>query len=106
MKAVIYTRISTEYQEEGHSQDEQLRRCKAKIERMRDLENIDVEFVGHYHDTASGSNFEKRPNYSAMMLGAGTEWNLILFYHLDRLHRNLLNQILWLDDLGAMSVTS
>ena len=101
MKAVIYTRISTEHQEEGHSPDEQLRRCKAKIERMRDIEGINIELVRHYHDTSSGSSFDRRPQYTEMMAKAGTEWNLVVFYHIDRLHRDMKNQILWLDDLRA-----
>jgi hypothetical protein len=66
---------------------------------MRDIENINVEFVRHYHDTSSGSSFERRPQYTEMMAKAGTEWNLVLFYHIDRLHRDMKNQILWLDDL-------
>ena len=32
MKAVVYTRISTEYQEDGHSPEEQLRRCNQYAE--------------------------------------------------------------------------
>jgi DNA invertase Pin-like site-specific DNA recombinase len=68
---------------------------------MRDIEGINIEFVRHYHDTSSGSSFDRRPQYTEMMAKAGTEWNLVLFYHIDRLHRDMKNQILWLDDLRA-----
>ena len=98
MKAVVYTRISTEYQEEGHSPEEQLRRCKAQL----DLQ--EHEFVNHYHDTGTGSSFEKRPAYLEMMANAGTEYNLIIAYKVDRLHRNLRNMVLWLDDLRDLEV--
>ena len=96
MKAVIYTRISTEYQEDGHSPEEQLRRCKAYAE----LEGHEV--VGHYHDTGSGSAFEHRPNYLEMMKKAGDEWRVVVIYKLDRIHRNLRNMVLWLDDLRTI----
>lgn len=93
MKAVIYTRISTEYQEDGHSPEEQLRRCKAYAE----LEGHEV--VGHYHDTGSGSAFEHRPNYLEMMSKAGEEWRVVVIYKLDRIHRSLRNHVLWMDEL-------
>lgn len=93
MKAVVYTRISTEYQEDGHSPEEQLRRCNQYAE----LEGHEI--VGHYHDTGSGSAFEHRPGYLEMMSKAGTEWRIVVIYKLDRIHRNLRNMVLWLDDL-------
>nr|BAR34918.1 Site-specific recombinases, DNA invertase Pin homologs (PinR) [uncultured Mediterranean phage uvMED] len=93
MKAVVYTRISTEYQEDGHSPEEQLRRCKQQAE----FEGYEV--VNHYHDTGSGSAFEHRPGYIEMMENAGTEWKIVIIYKLDRIHRNLRNMVLWLDDL-------
>ena len=95
MKAVVYTRISTEYQEDGHSPEEQLRRCKAHAE----FEGYEV--VGHYHDTGSGSAFEHRPGYIEMMEKAGKEWKVVVIYKLDRIHRNLRNMVLWLDDLRS-----
>ncbi len=98
MRAVIYTRISTEHQEDGHSVDEQIRRCKQQIERIR--ESIpETEFVRHYHDTGSGSGFEKRKQYREMMENAGKEWNLVVFMKLDRVHRNMKNQVMWSDEL-------
>ena len=96
MKAVIYTRISTEYQEEGHSPEEQLRRCQQYAE----MEGHEI--VGHYHDTGSGSGFEHRPGYLEMMEKAGTEWRIVVIYKLDRIHRNLRNMVLWLDDLRTI----
>ena len=96
MKAVIYTRISTEYQEDGHSPEEQLRRCKAYAE----LEGHEV--VGHYHDTGSGSAFEHRPNYIEMMSKAGDEWRVVVIYKLDRIHRSLRNHVLWMDELRTL----
>lgn len=96
MKAVIYTRISTEYQEDGHSPEEQLRRCKAYAE----LEGHEV--VGHYHDTGSGSAFEHRPNYLEMMKKAGDEWRVVVIYKLDRIHRSLRNHVLWMDELRTL----
>ena len=96
MKAVIYTRISTEYQEDGHSPEEQLRRCQQYAE----MEGHEV--VGHYHDTGSGSGFEHRPGYIEMMEKAGKEWKVVVIYKLDRIHRNLRNMVLWLDDLRSI----
>tara|TARA_B100000287_G_scaffold400401_1_gene419599 strand:- start:4863 stop:5822 length:960 start_codon:yes stop_codon:yes gene_type:complete len=96
MKAVIYTRISTEYQEDGHSPEEQLRRCQQYAE----MEGHEV--VGHYHDTGSGSGFEHRPGYLEMMEKAGKEWRIVVIYKLDRIHRNLRNMVLWLDDLRSI----
>ena len=96
MKAVIYTRISTEYQEDGHSPEEQLRRCQAYAE----MEGHEV--VAHYHDTGSGSGFEHRPNYLEMMSKASKEWRVVVIYKLDRIHRSLRNHVLWMDELRTL----
>ena len=97
IRAVIYTRVSTEYQDEGHSIVEQKRRCEMQCELLGH------EVVGYFHDTSSGSNFDRRDEYNKMMKEAGGEWDLIIVYKLDRIHRNLRNSLFFLEQLQSLN---
>jgi len=95
MRAAIYTRVSTTGQaQEGHSLEEQLRQCSQLIE----MHGHDL--VNHYSDVGSGSNFEQRPGYKEMMDGMRSDWDIIYVWKLDRLNRNLKNQVQFFDAIG------
>ena len=59
-RAIIYTRVSTDEQNNGYSPADQ----KEKLYRYCENNNIDV--VGFYHDDASGKSFE-RPEWKKIM---------------------------------------
>ena len=95
MRAVIYTRVSTSDQaQDGHSLDEQHRQCIQLIE----LHGHDV--VNSYNDVGSGSTFEHRPNYQTMVNNMKSEWDIVYVWKLDRLNRNLRNQVQFFDSVG------
>ena len=95
MRAVIYARVSTSDQaQDGHSLDEQHRQCMQLIE----LHGHTV--VNSYYDVGSGSTFEHRPNYQAMVNNMKSEWDIVYVWKLDRLNRNLRNQVQFFDSVG------
>tara|TARA_B100001287_G_scaffold276811_1_gene289632 strand:+ start:2400 stop:3197 length:798 start_codon:yes stop_codon:yes gene_type:complete len=95
MRAVVYTRVSTEGQEaRGHSLDEQKRMCESYIEMQG------WKLVGHYTDTGSGGAVEHRQGYTTMLEDMGEKWDAVVAYKLDRFHRNTMNAIEFVDHLG------
>ena len=95
VRAAIYTRVSTTGQaQDGHSLDEQFRQCKQL------LEMHGHDFVVHYSDVGSGSNFEARPGYQEMMGSMRQAWDIVYVWKLDRLNRNLKNQVQFFDTIG------
>ena len=94
MRAVIYTRVSTEGQEaKGHSLQEQERLCKQFIE----LNEWDL--VGIYTDTGSGGGIEQRGGYQELIETMGEKWDTVVAYKLDRFHRNVMNAIKFAEDI-------
>ena len=94
MRAVIYTRVSTEGQEaKGHSLTEQERLCRQFIE----LNEWDM--VGVYTDTGSGGGIEHRGGYQELIQDMGEKWDTVVAYKLDRFHRNVMNAIQFAEDI-------
>ncbi len=88
MRAIIYTRVSTDKQEaKGHSLEEQERLC------MNYIEMQGWTYVRSYSDTGSGGFTDNRPGYGSMMETMGEEWDAVVGYKLDRFHRNTMNAI-------------
>jgi DNA invertase Pin-like site-specific DNA recombinase len=78
MKIGIYARVSTGKQENANQLD-QLREFAAKQR---------WEIVAEYIDTVTGSGKLKRPQFDRMMLAASQkQFDLLLFWRLDRLSR-------------------
>ena len=83
-RAIIYTRVSTDEQNNGYSPADQ----KDKLYRYCENNNIDV--VGFYHDDESGKSFE-RPEWKKIMAFIKTYKNTvdyIYFLKWDRFSRN------------------
>ena len=83
-RAIIYTRVSTDEQNNGYSPTDQ----KEKLYRYCENKNIDV--VGFYHDDESGKSFD-RPEWKKIMafLKANkNSVNYIYFLKWDRFSRN------------------
>jgi site-specific DNA recombinase len=83
-RAIIYTRVSTDEQNNGYSPADQ----KDKLYRYCENNNIDV--VGFYHDDASGKSFE-RPEWKKIMGFLRKNKNTvdyIYFLKWDRFSRN------------------
>ena len=83
-RAIIYTRVSTDEQNNGYSPADQ----KEKLYRYCENNNIDV--VGFYHDDESGKSFE-RPEWKKIMTFIKKNKNVvdyIYFLKWDRFSRN------------------
>lgn len=83
-RAIIYTRVSTDEQNNGYSPLDQ----KEKLYKY--CENNDIDVVGFYHDDASGKSFE-RPEWKKIMLFLRKNKNTIdyiYFLKWDRFSRN------------------
>jgi site-specific DNA recombinase len=83
-RAIIYTRVSTDEQNNGYSPADQ----KDKLYRYCENNNIDV--VGFYHDDESGKTFE-RPEWRKIMIFLKKNKNTvdyIYFLKWDRFSRN------------------
>lgn len=85
MKIGIYARVSTDKQEKGN-QLLQLRDFAAKQ---------GWEIVAEYVDTVTGSGKKDRPQFERMMLAASQrQFDLLLFWKLDRLSREGVSKTL------------
>ncbi len=94
MRAVTYSRISTDQQSET-SLSEQTRRAKQYAE-MREY-----EVVGSFEDTGTGTKTD-REGFQSMMESID-DWDIVIAYKLDRFHRSSTNALSWateLNDLG------
>lgn len=91
MRAVTYSRISTDLQSETSVQ-EQTRRCKQYIE-MKGW-----DFVDSFEDVGTGMNME-REGFQALM-ERKEEWDVVVAFKLDRFHRSSANAQAWASDLN------
>ena len=92
MKAVIYSRVSTDHQSEG-SVEQQIRKCREYCA-FKDYEVVEV-----YSDVGSGMKTERK-GYEKMMEDIDT-WEITVAYKLDRFHRSAANAATWAADLNA-----
>jgi site-specific DNA recombinase len=99
-RAIIYTRVSTDEQNNGYSPSDQ----KDKLHKY--CENNGIEIVGFYHDDESGKTFN-RPEWLNIMQfikkNSGYVDN-ILFLKWDRFSRNVAEAYITIRDLKKMGV--
>ena len=99
-RAIIYTRVSTDEQNNGYSPSDQ----KDKLYKY--CENNNIEAVGFYHDDESGKTFN-RPEWIKIMAfikkNNGYVDN-ILFLKWDRFSRNVAEAYITIRDLKKMGV--
>ena len=99
-RAIIYTRVSTDEQNNGYSPADQ----KEKLYRY--CENNSIDVVGFYHDDESGKSFD-RPEWLNMMQfikkNSGCVDN-ILFLKWDRFSRSVAEAYITIKDLKKMGV--
>ena len=99
-RAIIYTRVSTDEQNNGYSPSDQ----KDKLHKY--CENNNIEIVGFYHDDESGKTFN-RPRWINIMQfikkNSGYVDN-ILFLKWDRFSRNVAEAYITIRDLKKMGV--
>lgn len=86
MKAIIYTRVSTEEQKTGHSIDAQLESCRAYCK----AKSWDI--VIEYMETGSGKNVKSRPQLNrALTLMEEEIADVLIVWRLDRLTRSIMD---------------
>ena len=99
-RAIIYTRVSTDEQNNGYSPSDQ----KDKLNKYCESNNIEI--VGFYHDDESGKTFN-RPQWLNIMQfikkNRGYVTN-ILFLKWDRFSRNVAEAYITIRDLKKMGV--
>ena len=99
-RAIIYTRVSTDEQNNGYSPADQ----KDKLNKY--CENIDIDIVGFYHDDESGKTFN-RPEWikilSFIKKNRGYVENII-FLKWDRFSRNVAEAYITIRDLKKLGV--
>lgn len=99
-RAIIYTRVSTDEQNNGYSPSDQ----KDKLHKY--CENNNIEIIGFYHDDESGKSFN-RPQWLNIMQfikkNSGYVDN-ILFLKWDRFSRNVAEAYITIRDLKKMGV--
>ena len=99
-RAIIYTRVSTDEQNNGYSPLDQ----KIKLEKY--CENNRVEIVGFYHDDESGKSFN-RPQWKNIMSFIKRNKGLvnqIVFLKWDRFSRNVLEAYKTIEELKKLGV--
>ena len=99
-RAIIYTRVSTDEQNNGYSPSDQ----KDKIYKY--CENQDIEIVGFYHDDESGKSFN-RPEWKNIIQFIKKNKNYvdnILFLKWDRFSRNVAEAYIAIRDLKKLGV--
>ena len=99
-RAIIYTRVSTDEQNNGYSPADQ----KDKLYKF--CENNNIEVVGFYHDDESGKSFD-RPEWKKIMAFLKANRNLvnyIYFLKWDRFSRNTSEAYAEMTKLKKMNV--
>ncbi len=92
VRAVIYTRVSTEMQSET-SMQEQERRCRQFAEYRG------YEVVRTYKDYGKSGTNTNREEYQQMMADIDS-WDIVILFKLDRIHRSSHNANLWATELN------
>lgn len=95
MKAAIYTRISSDSQEEGTSLDTQRQACLAKAEEL----GYEVPGELIFRETYSGLELERPMLEQLRELVRGKQVNAVICYCLDRLSRDPIHFIILQDEV-------
>ena len=99
-RVAIYVRVSMEEQAEGHSLDEQERRCRAFLARDKPHWTL----VGVFKDEHSGKT-DKRPGFQDLIhLVDEGKVDAILCHHLDRFSRKLHDILVYFKQLEDQGV--
>ena len=99
-KAVIYLRVSSEEQAQGHSLEAQERECREFLAK----EKPHWTLVSVFRDEHSGKS-DKRPGFQAMLRKVYEgEVDAIVAHHLDRFSRNLHQILTYFKELESMGV--
>ena len=94
-KCAIYVRVSTEEQAKvGYSLDEQEKRCRNYVAMKGD-----TLFKIYRDEGFSGRKIKERRSY-IQMLKESDHWDKLVFWKLDRIHRNARNFMEMADELG------
>ncbi len=99
-RAIIYTRVSTDEQNNGYSPADQ----KDKLYRY--CENNEVEVVGFYHDDESGKSFE-RPEWKQIVHFLKKNRGAVDFIYVlkwDRFSRNVADAYIEIKELKRLGV--
>ena len=99
-RAIIYTRVSTDEQNNGYSPADQ----KDKL--LKYCENNNIEIVGFYHDDESGKSFD-RPEWIRIMQFIRKNRgyvDTIYFIKWDRFSRNVAEAYITIRDLKKLGV--
>lgn len=99
-KAILYTRVSTDEQNDGYSPADQKERL------VKYCDQVGIEIVGFYHDDESGKTFD-RPEWLNIMTfikkNKGTV-DLLLFIKWDRFSRNVAEAYIAIRDLRKYGI--
>jgi site-specific DNA recombinase len=99
-KAIIYLRVSSEEQAQGHSLEAQERECREFLAR----EKPHWTLVDVYRDEHSAKS-DKRPGFQAMLKRVYVgDADAIVAHHLDRFSRNLHQILSYFKELESMGV--
>ncbi len=98
MKALVYTRVSTQGQKEGYSLETQKEACLKKAEELGAKEIIYLE------DTYTGIEIERPALASLRELALKKAIDLIVIYDPDRLSRNLFDLLLLTSEIDKCQV--
>lgn len=97
MKVALYARVSTT--DRDQDPETQLRHLRM----ISEAHGYDV--IGVYVDQASGRTVKGRPGYQQMLRDAkARRFSAIMAYKLDRLHRNVIEAVSFIDSLRLMGV--
>lgn len=99
-KVIIYTRVSTDEQNNGYSPSDQ----KDKLYKFCEHQNLEI--VGFHHDDASGKSFD-RPEWQKILSFVKKNRNytdVILFLKWDRFSRNVAEAYITIRDLKKLGV--
>jgi site-specific DNA recombinase len=99
-KAILYTRVSTDEQNDGYSPADQKERL------IKYCDQVGIEIIGFYHDDESGKTF-KRPEWlniiSFIKKNKGAV-DLLLFIKWDRFSRNVAEAYIAIRDLRKYGI--
>jgi site-specific DNA recombinase len=99
-RAILYTRVSTDEQNDGYSPSDQ----KARL--LKYCEQHDIEVVGFFHDDESGKTFN-RPQWNNIMTYLKRNKNtvdVLLFIKWDRFSRNISEAYIAIKELTKYNV--
>jgi site-specific DNA recombinase len=99
-RAVIYTRVSSQMQLDGHSLPEQENVCQKLIATRG------WDYVGHYTDEGVSARTTDRPAFRQMLADATDgQFSVIIVHKLDRFSRSVTDMLLTMRELERRGVT-